>query len=117
MSDNDINEIVARVKQAVIATGDNNSEDMRIQTRNSTISVCLTIIGVLGTALFFVLDARVDSRVESCNKPISLLQTQHSMKIDQHEKDIAESKSDLKEVKREVQKIALGVEQLLAKEK
>jgi len=113
MSNDDINEIVAQVKQAVIANGDNNSEDMRIQTRNSTIAVSLTVIGVLGTALFFLLD----SRIENYSKPMAMTQLQHTMKIEQHEKDIAEGKSDIKVVKAEVQKIALGVEQLLAKEK
>jgi len=118
MSDNEklLDEMVKRLKMENIASVDNckdDSEQIKIQTRNSTIAVMITVFGAIGWLLYLV----IDSKIEQSSKPMLILQSQHSMKIEQHDKDIASNKEEMRALKAEINSMSKGVDYLVSQQK
>lgn len=118
MSDNEklLDEMVKRLKMEAIASSDNckdDSQQMKIQTRNSTIAVMISIFSGLGWLLYLL----IDSKIEQSSKPMLLMQSQHAMKIEQHDKDIASNKEEMKELKAEINTMSKGVDYLVSQQR
>jgi hypothetical protein len=118
MSDNEklLDEMVKRFKMETIAVADNSkadSDQMKIQTRNSTIAVMISIFAGIGWLLYLV----IDSKIEQNSKPILILQSQHTMKIEQHDKDIASNKEEMRALKAEINSMSKGIDYLVSQQK